>query len=394
MAYKRFTRQELHALVWRQPMRDAAAEVGVSDVGLKKICVRYDIATPPQGHWQKVLHGRTPPTPPLKTGRLEQVIDIQVGDPVPAIPEAEAELRQPLLDREADPAFAIVPQAAPAELHPMTARVEKILMASKPDDYGCLRCFDLKLPFVRVTPDGAPRALALVDALVRAFEVRGFKWKAGTGGHWDITAGIVIEDISMRIGVWENAERRHHALTEKEKRDLKTYGWSSAPTYDYIGSNQFSIRRDEMDVYVKDTARQRVEDRLNELMRALINKAFDTRDLARRREIAAAEEAKRAALRAEIQALTAKETAALDRIESSASRWRKAEDLRGFIAAVAALPPASGEAQAHRTRWLAWASDHVASLDPLVTHPDAAIAVDFDALDRLAELTRRPPANA
>ncbi|WP_374453563.1 hypothetical protein [Phenylobacterium sp.] len=389
MAYKRFTRQELHALVWSRPMRDAAAQVGISDVGLKKICVRYDVATPPQGHWQKVLHGRTPPTPPLKSGRLEQVIDIRVDDPVPEIPNAEAERRQPLLDRETDPAFAISVQLAPAALHPMAARVEKILMASKPDDYGCLRCFEANLPFVRVTPGAAPRALALVDALVRAFEARSFKLKPASGGHWDTTAGIVIEGIAMKIGIWENAERRHHVLTEKEKRDLKTYGWSSAPTYDYVGSNQFSIRRSEMETYVKDTARQRVEDRLNELMRVLINKAFDSRHEARRREIAAAEEAARAALRAEIQALKAKETAALERIEASASRWRKAEDLRGFIAAVAALPPTSGDAQAHRTRWLAWASAHVESLDPLVTHPDSAIAVDFEALDRLAVLTGR-----
>jgi hypothetical protein len=58
MAYKSFTRQELHTLVWSRPMRDLASEIGTSDVRLKKICVKFDIATPPQGHWQKVANGR------------------------------------------------------------------------------------------------------------------------------------------------------------------------------------------------------------------------------------------------------------------------------------------------------------------------------------------------
>lgn len=374
-------------------MREAAAEVGISDVGLKKICVRYDIATPPQGHWQKVSHGRTPPTPPLTTGRPGQVIDIPVGNPAPALPEAEAERRQPLLDRESDPAFAIKSQPAPATLHPVTARVQKILMTSKPDDYGCLRCFEANLPFVRVTPDGAARALAILDALVRAFEQRDLRWRTASGRNWDTTASIVIADIAMKLGVWENTERRHHSLTEKEKRDLKTYGWSSAPTYDFVGSNQFSIRRDEREAYVKDTPRQRVEDRLNELMLLLINKAFDTREEMRRRDIAAAEEAERAALRAEIQALKAKETEGLERVEASAKRWRRAQDLRDFISAVAALPYASDESQAHRVRWLTWASAYVESLDPLATDPAAAIAVDFQSLDRLTELTHRPSAD-
>jgi hypothetical protein len=32
------TRRELYDLVWSTPMRDAARQVGMSDVGLKKVC--------------------------------------------------------------------------------------------------------------------------------------------------------------------------------------------------------------------------------------------------------------------------------------------------------------------------------------------------------------------
>src|SRR5262245_21877917 len=43
-------REELYNSVWNAPMRDVAAELGISDVGLKKVCKRHGIPTPPQGY--------------------------------------------------------------------------------------------------------------------------------------------------------------------------------------------------------------------------------------------------------------------------------------------------------------------------------------------------------
>jgi hypothetical protein len=42
-------------------MRDAAAETGISDVGLKKVCDRHRVPVPPQGYWNKVHAGQSPP---------------------------------------------------------------------------------------------------------------------------------------------------------------------------------------------------------------------------------------------------------------------------------------------------------------------------------------------
>jgi hypothetical protein len=37
------TRRELYDLVWSRPMREAARELGISDVGLNKVCVRHRV---------------------------------------------------------------------------------------------------------------------------------------------------------------------------------------------------------------------------------------------------------------------------------------------------------------------------------------------------------------
>jgi hypothetical protein len=47
--YKEYTRQELYHLVWTSPMVKLAQGFGLSDVGLRKTCVKYNVPTPPPG---------------------------------------------------------------------------------------------------------------------------------------------------------------------------------------------------------------------------------------------------------------------------------------------------------------------------------------------------------
>jgi hypothetical protein len=65
-----YTRQQLHDLIWSQPMRDAAKKLGMSDNGLRKHCVKAFVPLPPQGYWNKLHAGKVvkaiplPPRPP------------------------------------------------------------------------------------------------------------------------------------------------------------------------------------------------------------------------------------------------------------------------------------------------------------------------------------------
>jgi hypothetical protein len=51
---KILTRQELYDLVWSTPLKTLAPQFGVSDVGLKKACLRGNIPVPERGYWAKV----------------------------------------------------------------------------------------------------------------------------------------------------------------------------------------------------------------------------------------------------------------------------------------------------------------------------------------------------
>ncbi|MER9442016.1 hypothetical protein NKI79_11440 [Mesorhizobium sp. M0340] len=55
---------DLIAFAWSAPMRDLAAKLELSDVGLKKLLTRCGVATPPQGYWNKIRAGKRVPALP------------------------------------------------------------------------------------------------------------------------------------------------------------------------------------------------------------------------------------------------------------------------------------------------------------------------------------------
>ncbi|MGB6870150.1 MAG: hypothetical protein WBD93_11120, partial [Acidobacteriaceae bacterium] len=67
---ERLSRQELYDLVWSQPLRTLSERFGISDVALKKTCVKALIPTPERGYWarkdagQRVVQIALPVRPP------------------------------------------------------------------------------------------------------------------------------------------------------------------------------------------------------------------------------------------------------------------------------------------------------------------------------------------
>ena len=70
------TRQELFELVWSMPMTKLAKQFELSDVGLRKICVKHQLPLPPQGHWTRKQFGKEDPRPDLPNKDCNPVIDI------------------------------------------------------------------------------------------------------------------------------------------------------------------------------------------------------------------------------------------------------------------------------------------------------------------------------
>jgi hypothetical protein len=62
------TRQELYTQVWAEPVDTVAKRLGLSNVGLGKLCRRHQIPVPPRGYWARKEVGKADPIPPVHTG--------------------------------------------------------------------------------------------------------------------------------------------------------------------------------------------------------------------------------------------------------------------------------------------------------------------------------------
>lgn len=95
----KITRQMLYDLVWSTPMTKLAARYGISDVALRKKCVKHDIPTPGLGYWAKLTAGQRIPRPKLPKSKapdlipLEPLIRNPSGDPAPQVPDVEVPLK-------------------------------------------------------------------------------------------------------------------------------------------------------------------------------------------------------------------------------------------------------------------------------------------------------------
>lgn len=147
------SREALIAFAWSAPMRDLALEVGISDVGLKKLLHSHDIVTPPQGHWNKVHAGKpvlkspkARPRQPGETGRISldrrfrgligECPAIAVEGPFasPAVPEDLDELRNielKAIGHAAVPRALDMPHAGLAQLLKREAQRSEKAQASR-----------------------------------------------------------------------------------------------------------------------------------------------------------------------------------------------------------------------------------------------------------------------
>jgi hypothetical protein len=109
------TRSDLHARVWETPISRLAPELGLSDNGLRKVCIRHDIPIPPRGHWARLAAGHK--IAPPKLLRPEDDAVVQLPTPRDLARTAEHERRASLTRRTMREAKASI-DVASADLRP------------------------------------------------------------------------------------------------------------------------------------------------------------------------------------------------------------------------------------------------------------------------------------
>lgn len=97
------TRSDLYALVWKKPVRVLAPMLGLSDVGLAKLCRRHEVPVPGRGFWAKKAAGRAVRVDTLPRQGKDEVIPELRSIVIREYPQAEARWLVPGLLRAEPP---------------------------------------------------------------------------------------------------------------------------------------------------------------------------------------------------------------------------------------------------------------------------------------------------
>lgn len=276
---KTMTRRQLYDLIWSKPMRDAAAEIGISDVGLKKVCIRHRIPVPPQGYWNKVHAGQKP-----SKAIFRDIIDAELNrveiagstySPPPEVKKALAEAKA----LEATPDNKVEVATAPPSL-PAAIRLANTLKKNKLDEKGLAFASEPHLIHVRVAQANIDRAVAIVEALLVAATERGHAATTGSD-HLTLvvdgeTAIVSLKEGTKRVGHVETQEEADHEARRSQAAARKNWDLYSRlyrlrPRWDYKHTGLLALEIDNAGYLGvrkrwSDTPHRKLETMLNDVL--------------------------------------------------------------------------------------------------------------------------------
>jgi hypothetical protein len=367
-----YDRAKLLAEVWTEPVQVVAPRYNLSDVGLKKLCARLQIPTPPRGHWAKVRSGkRGVPQPKLRdyTGQPQHLIR-----PTYSARREEEKLTAidprlaSALSFEEQPENQISVPARVSSWHPVVAAARDGLARPFIDRRQMPQSRGNGLN-ISVSESLTRRALVIADAFLKALEKRGYVVRQGAQN----VEIVVLGDI-QRLRFFESSVRSAYKPSAKELAAKARGEWSYWPNFSYTPSGRLQVLVD--DGYggkIVDKEGVLVEQQLNKLIKRMITGAVESMV---RREHEAIKDAERQAVR-EIALVRQQkqdaERARLEVLEADALLWQRAEALRRFLDAKERALSQDHPLTGRELEDLEWGRSKADWIDPLNPRRDALL---------------------
>lgn len=364
----KLTRRQLFEWIWKEPMVKVSREVGLSDRGLAKLCARHRIPVPGRGFWARAASGQKVKRPPLPSPEKgDQIIVIDGAGPSvapePSSPEVLAQI-----DFERRPENLINVSEDVVRYHPLVRAARESFAPRKQDYKRGLVSSGPGTLHIRVSPASKVRALRILDALVKACEIRGFEVRsseirASAMSVQDAETIVRVYGEDVRLTLEEKCRSVEHVLTATERKDLARGSGSWIPKHDIVPTGLLSL---QIAYFLskttwKDNAKTRLEACLNDVMVALVQTAILVVRPERLRQEAQQREWKERARQEGV------ERHRREILKKALEEWRYARSLDEFLAALrtamvnAEIDPVGSSAQAE---WLRWVCDYRDRVDP------------------------------
>jgi hypothetical protein len=368
-----WNRQEVYEKVWQFPLRKLAAEYGISDVGLAKVCRKLDIPLPGLGHWTKIACGHTIPRPPLPAMEADPVLVRQVREPQAAVLPEDVPHLEAIERIAAEPSPSVTKSML---AHPLVEKTRSVLnqTSSRPGEKLSasreLECLDL-----RVTKNYLPRALRIMASLIHMLEKEGFQ--VGLEKKATESTRAVIYGESIRFGLIERfrqvkpAPKPNASPYSYNPVRLETTGNLSIEVWNYYSGGPQKVWRDREN--------SKLEAQIPKCVAGMMRIALKERADDRAREERERAHQKRVdEVATELEKIRAEEKR-IKLLRRDAGAWHRAERIRKYVAAVR-------ESGAKDTEWLTWAELQADRLDPLKEKPKSIVDDKEEVVKRLRKV--------
>ena len=376
------TRKQLYDQVWSEPMRRLAARYGLSDVGLAKICRKYDIPRPPRGYWAMKEHGKAPSQTPLP--RPTDTAAITLRDPetcrLSSLDLQETVEKKAAAEETCEARIEVAESLHGS--HALVRQANQELQAAETDEDRLIVLPETPSLSVSVSKASLRRALLIMDALLKGLEQRDYEVAAGPSAR--------ILDISVHFSITEELDIQREQPAEHELDGYYEFGHSRFQTK-RVPSGRLVLHLDGADADSaggcqrswRDAKKQRIEDCLNKFVAGMVRFAARKKQYEEERERRAQklreEEQHRkeeADHRAEKRRLMLAEQARVTSLMQDAQTWMTSQTLRRYIEAKRQrylVEHGRIEPNDDFAHWLAWAIQQADRLDPIAESPPSIL---------------------
>lgn len=350
-----FSRQQLYDLVWSDSLLAISKKYNISDVGLRKACVRMNIPLPDAGHWNKVKAGQKIKIKPLpqsnsRDQELRLSLRIEGQDGSNGGLSSQMRLQKEI---EMDTSVDLNVKETLVKPDQLVVKAEKGLSDWKKGQYyrnGDLLYAGAGNLNIRVSIKHLDRALRIMDTFIKSMRQRGHDFSVEERESYLLIAG----------------EKMALALRETQSRSTDRLGSAEAQSKAIL---VLEFKRHNASASCTD-GKILIEHQLSKLIAKLelLGERFKTE----RAEHKKWQDEYQEKLRVEKEISDRKrlELSSLKRTLQDSHRWQQAQLLREYVKQVEEKAIAEGKPMKEIIEWLQWVRKKADWLDPLISEPD------------------------
>lgn len=218
-----------------------------------------------------------------------------------------------------------------------------------------------------VAPSTLTRIYKILDALFTAVEA--------LGGKINSDLSMMIHKDIVRVRFAEAQDKLPHELSKQEARELVEYNdkikqnkWASKPNirkYDYVYNGKLRITFSDQK-YIRDSEREKIEDKLGDILIKLYEISEDERAARERREEIQRLQREEERKKEERKELKNHEIQMTRALVNQAQDYKIACEIRQYITAVEEKSDGNEEVY----KWIEWAKQKANWYDPTLNHED------------------------